>query len=87
MLVLQCSRGKAANIQECQNIIYYTSDFSFISYKQFIHRCWRRGQDKPCKVTFLVNETGDKYKVEEKIWNSLRRKQSIHDTLMSIKQS
>ena len=87
MLVLQCSRGKAANIQECQNIIYYTSDFSFISYKQMIHRCWRRGQTQPCKVTFLVNDPGDKYKVEEKIWNSLRRKQSIHDTLMSIKRS
>ena len=87
MLVLQCSKGKSANIQVCQNIIYYTSDFSFISYKQFIHRCWRRGQTKPCSVTFLVNETGDKYKVEEKIWNSLRRKQSIHDMLMSIKEA
>lgn len=87
MLVLQCSRGKAANLQVCQNIIYYTGDFSFISYKQLIHRCWRRGQTKPCKVTFLVNETGDKYKVEEKIWNALRKKQSIHDALMSIKSS
>lgn len=85
MLVLQCSKGKAANLQICQNIIYYTGDFSFISYKQFIHRCWRRGQDKPCRVTFLVNDTGDKYKVELRIWEALRKKQSIHDTLMSIK--
>lgn len=87
VLVLQCSRGKAANLQLCQNIFYYTSDFSFISYKQFIHRTWRRGQVKPCKVTFLINDPGDKYKVEWKIWNSLRTKQNIHDTLMSIKQS
>lgn len=86
MLVIQCSRGKAANLQVCQNIIYYTGDFSFINYKQMIHRCWRRGQLKPCKVTFLANETGDKYKVEEKIWNALQTKQSIHDTLMSIKE-
>lgn len=85
ILVLQCSKGKAANLQECQNIIYYTGDFSFISFKQFIHRCWRRGQTKPCKVTFLINDPGDKYKVEQKIWDSLRKKQSIHDTLMSIK--
>ena len=28
VLVLQCARGKAANIQICQNIIYYTADFS-----------------------------------------------------------
>ena len=85
VLVLQCSKGKSANLQECQEIIYYTADFSFIAYKQFIHRCWRRGQSQPCKVTFLVNDPGDKYKVEYKIWESLRKKQSIHETLMSIK--
>lgn len=86
ILVLQCSRGKAANIQVCRNIIYYSSDFSFISYKQMIHRCWRRGQTEPCNVTFLVNEPkDDEEKVEFKIWQSLRRKQSIHDLLMSIK--
>lgn len=87
ILVLQCSRGKSVNLQQAQHIIYYTGDFSFIAYKQMIHRCWRRGQDIACKVTFLINETGDKYKVEEKIWNSLRNKQNIHDTLMSIKRS
>ena len=85
ILVLQCSKGKAANLQVCQNIIYYTGDFSFIAFKQFIHRCWRRGQTKPCKITFLINDPGDKYKVEYKIWDSLQRKKSIHDTLMSIK--
>ena len=63
----------------------YTGDFSFIAFKQFIHRCWRRGQTKPCKITFLINDPGDKYKVEYKIWDSLQRKKSIHDTLMSIK--
>lgn len=85
VLVLQCSRGKAANLQKCQNIIYYTADFSFISYKQFIHRTWRRGQDKPCKVTFLINDPKDNYQVELKIWQSLQTKQNIHDLLMTIK--
>ena len=87
ILVLQCSRGKAANLQICQDIICYTSDFSFIAFKQLIHRCWRRGQLSSCNVTFLANDPGDKYKVEEKIWNALRNKQSIHDALMSIKRS
>ena len=86
-LVLQCSKGKSVNLQACKDIIYYSSDFSFISYKQLIHRCWRRGQTEPCTVTFLVNDPGDKHKVEHKIWESLRRKQNIHDTLMSIKQT
>ena len=87
ILVLQCSRGKSVNLQECQDIIYYSSDFSFISYKQLIHRCWRRGQTNPCNVTFLINDPGDKHKVEEKIWKSLRTKQSIHDTLMAIRRT
>lgn len=87
ILVLQCSRGKAANLQMCQHIIYYTADFSFIAYKQMIHRCWRRGQLLKCRVDFLVNDPGDKYQVERKIWNSLRTKQNIHATLMSIKNA
>lgn len=85
ILILQCSKGKAANIQMCHRIIYYTSDYSFIAYKQFIHRTWRRGQTEPCQVTFLCNDPGDRYQVEKHIWDSLRKKQSIHDCLMSIK--
>ena len=87
ILLLQCSRGKSVNLQDvCRNIIYYSCDFSFINYKQFIHRCWRRGQDKPCRIKFLINETkNDKYKIEYKVWQSLQNKQSIHDTLMKIK--
>jgi len=78
VLVLQCSRGKAVNLHKARLIIYYTSDFSFISYK--------RNQTEPCHVKFLINDPGDKYQVEYNIWKSLRTKQSIHDTLMSIKQ-
>lgn len=84
-LVIQCARGKAANIQVCQDIIYYTADFSFINYKQMIHRCWRRGQNEKCKVTFLINTVNDEYKVEEKIWKALCNKRNIHELLMSIK--
>jgi hypothetical protein len=86
VLVLQAVRGKAVNLQVCQRIIYYTSDFSFISYKQLIHRCWRRGQGQACTVTFLINDPRDKQKVEFKIWQAMRKKQSIHDLLMAVKE-
>lgn len=86
VLVMHCSRGKAVNIHKARLIIYYTSNFSFIAYKQFIHRVWRRNQTEACRVKFLINDPGDKYKVEHNIWVSLRKKQSIHDTLMTIKQ-
>ena len=87
VLVLQCSRGKAVNLHKARLILYYTADFSFISYKQFIHRTWRRGQTEPCKLTFLVNDPGDNHKVELKIWNSLQTKQNIHSMLMAIKRT
>jgi len=86
VLVLQCARGKSVNLHKATLILYYTADFSFISYKQFIHRAWRRNQTNPCRVEFLINDPGDKHKVEFHIWDSLRRKQNIHDTLMAIKQ-
>lgn len=86
VLVLQASRGKAVNLHKARLIIYYTADFSFIYYKQFIHRTWRRNQSEPCRVKFLINDPGDKHKVEYHIWESLRTKQGIHDTLMAIKQ-
>ncbi len=86
VLVLQCSRGKAANLQKAVGVIYYTIDFSFISYKQFIHRVWRRNQTKPVDVTILINDTGDKHQVENNVWNAVSKKQTIHDTLMAIKQ-
>ncbi len=86
VLVLQAQRGKAVNLQFCKTIIYYTSDFSFISYKQLIHRCWRRGQQETCEVVFLINNPQDRHQVERKIWNALRTKQNIHDLLMSIKE-
>jgi len=86
VLVLQCSRGKSVNLHRAELILYYTADFSFIAYKQFIHRNWRRNQTKPCRVKFLINDPGGKYKVEYNIWLSLRRKQNIHETLMAIKQ-
>lgn len=86
VLVLQCHRGKAANIHKSRLILYYTADHSFIAYKQLIHRVWRRNQTEACRVKFLINDPGDKYQVEYNIWSSLRRKQGIHDTLMAIKQ-
>lgn len=88
VLIIQCSRGKSANLQTgAKRIIYYTCDYSFINYKQLIHRGWRRGQEDACEIWFLINEVeNDKDKVERKIWQSLRNKQNIHDMLMAIKR-
>ena len=86
VLLLQCSKGNSVNIQECQDIIYYTCDFSFINFKQMMHRCWRRDQKEKCSIMFLINDVDDNEKVEYRIWSSLQTKQNIHNLLMSIKQ-
>lgn len=88
VLVLQCSRGKSANLQiGARRIIFFSCDYSFIRYKQLIHRGWRRGQKEPCEIWFLINEVeNDKNHVERNIWRSIRTKQNIHETLMAIKR-
>ena len=84
VLLLQCGECKSFNLQDyCSTIIFYTLDYSFIKYKQMIHRCWRLGQKKETKIVIL------QYKgtVEEQIWLAVQDKQKTHDLYMSIKKS
>ena len=57
-------------------------DYSFIKYKQMIHRCWRMGQKIPVKIIILEH----KDTVEKQIWKAVSGKQKIHDLYMSIKR-
>ena len=83
VLLLQCSSCGSFNLQEyCNTIIFYTMDYSFIKYKQMIHRCWRMGQKIPVKIIILEH----KDTVEKQIWKAVSGKQKIHDLYMSIKR-
>lgn len=83
VLLLQCGNCKSFNLQEyAHKIIFYTMDYSFIKYKQMIHRCWRLGQKVPTKIIIMEHEGT----VEKQIWLAVQNKQKAHDLYMSIKK-
>lgn len=81
ILLLQCSRCESFNLQMCNNMIFYTMDYSYIKYNQMIHRIWRMGQEKDVKITVLIFEDT----VETKIWNAVKNKERLADLFMSLK--
>lgn len=81
ILLLQCSRCESFNLQMCNNIIYYTMDYSYIKFKQMMHRIWRTGQDKQANIKILTF----KDTVETKIWNAVKNKKKFAELFMSIK--
>lgn len=84
ILLLQCGCCQSFNLQDyCSTIIFYTLDYSFIKYKQMLHRCWRKGQAKPVDIIVLLQ----KDTVEKQIWAAVTEKQKIHDLYMSITRS
>lgn len=84
VLLLQCGNCKSFNLQDyCNTIIFYTLDYSFIKYKQMIHRCWRLGQKRETRIIVLQHEDT----VEKQVWDAVQTKQSVHSMYMSIKKS
>lgn len=83
VLLLQCGNCKSFNLQDyCNTIVFYTLDYSFIKYKQMIHRCWRLGQKRATRIIVLEH----KDTVEKQIWIAVQTKQSMHDMYMNIKK-
>lgn len=84
VLLLQCGECKSFNLQEyCNTIVFYTLDYSFIKYKQMIHRCWRLGQARATRIIVLEHEDT----VEKQIWLAVQGKQKMHDLYMNIKKT
>lgn len=84
VLLLQCGNCKSFNLQEhSDTIIFYTLDYSFIKYKQMIHRCWRLGQKRRTRIIVLEH----KNTVEKQIWLAVQGKQKMHDLYMNIKKT
>lgn len=84
VLLLQCGECKSFNLQDyCNTIVFYTLDYSFIKYKQMIHRCWRLGQKRITRIIVLEHEDT----VEKQIWLAVQGKQKMHDLYMSIRRA
>lgn len=80
-LLLQCSQCESFNLQMCNRMIFYTLDYSFISYDQMCKRIYRMGQKLPVKIQTLIFDGS----IENKIWSAVRRKESLSNLFMSIK--
>lgn len=80
-LLLQCGRCESFNLQMCRHIIFFTMDYSFIKFKQMLHRVWRMGQENETLVQVLVFKNS----IEEKIYDAVMGKKNMHDLFMSVK--
>ena len=81
ILLLQCGRCESFNLQMCNHMIFFTMDYSFIKFKQMLHRIWRLGQEDQTIVDVLIL----KDTVEEKIYSAVIGKKNMHDLFMSVK--
>lgn len=83
ILLLQCSRCESFNLQMCKRIIFYTLDYSYITFNQMCHRVWRMGQQGDVDIDILLFGNS----VEEQIWKAVDQKQTAADLFMSIKNN
>lgn len=81
VLLLQCSRCESFNLQMCKTMFFYTLDYSYIKFKQMLHRVWRQGQEYATNIYVLLY----KDTIEQQIWNTVNNKKSLADLFMSAK--
>lgn len=81
ILLLQCSRCESFNLQMCNHMIFFTMDYSFIKFKQMLHRVWRTGQEDSTLIEVLIFKSS----IEEKIYAAVKNKKNMHDLFMSVK--
>lgn len=81
VLLLQCSQSESFNLQLCNNMIFYTMDYSFINYDQMLHRIYRMGQMNKVNIKILLNSKS----IEDKIWSTVKNKQTLSDLFYSAK--
>lgn len=81
VLLLQCSRCESFNLQSCNHIIFYTLDYSYIKYKQMLHRAWRMGQTSTVQVDVLIFDNS----IETEIWKAVQNKSTLAELFMSCK--
>ena len=77
ILFLQFAQSEGLNLQFCNQMIFYTYDYSFLNYDQMCGRIYRTGQKKPVTYTIYIAEDT----IEEKVWKAISTKQSIDEFL------
>jgi len=69
--------GYGMNFQNCQNMIFFSIDYSYEQYYQGLRRIYRFGQKKPVNIHIVLAET------EKQILNSIRAKGDRVDAIFA----
>ena len=79
ILFLQYGQSEGLNLQYCNQMIFYSYDYSFLNYEQMTGRIYRNGQKNNVVYTILIS----KGTIEEKIWWAIKNKKSKDEYLKS----
>jgi len=77
LLFLQYGQSEGLNLQYCNQMIFYSYDYSFLNYEQMTGRIYRNGQKNNVVYTILIS----KGTIEEKIWWAIKNKKSRDEYL------
>lgn len=77
ILFLQYGQSEGLNLQYCNQMIFYSYDYSFLNYEQMTGRIYRNGQKNNVVYTILIS----KGTIEEKIWWAISNKKSRDEFL------
>lgn len=77
LLFLQYGQSEGLNLQYCNQMIFYSYDYSFLNYEQMTGRIYRNGQKNNVVYTILIS----KGTIEEQIWWAIKNKKSRDEFL------
>lgn len=80
ILFLQYGQSEGLNLQYCNQMIFYSYDYSFLNYEQMTGRIYRNGQKNNVVYTILIS----KGTIEEKIWWAIKNKKSRDEYLKEV---
>lgn len=80
ILFLQFGQSEGLNLQYCNQMIFYSYDYSFLNYEQMTGRIYRNGQKNNVVYTILIS----KGTIEEQIWHAISNKKSRDEFLKEV---
>lgn len=80
ILFLQYGQSEGLNLQYCNQMIFYSYDYSFLNYEQMTGRIYRNGQKNNVVYTILIS----KGTIEEDIWWAIKNKKSRDEYLKTV---
>lgn len=80
ILFLQYGQSEGLNLQYCNQMIFYSYDYSFLNYEQMTGRIYRNGQKNNVVYTILISRGT----VEEQIWHAISNKKSRDEFLKEV---